>query len=307
LSDEPKGFFAVGGGFRDESPRTYEFRQPGTSRVFVLDDEDALGLRHGHKLLLYHPDVLPEPTESAPIVLSAEASDRKLTRGRAAAEVLICSGYPTQLLIIAALAAFGIQPMANGAISPLFVFAVSAVDTVLLLGLVFLFLHHSGDRPRDVFFQHGNVFNEIGLGALLLPAVFALVVAAQYVIQRLAPYLRNVEVSPFSSLLASPLLVAGFVALVMIAGGVREELQRGFLLYRFEQRLGGGSLGIALTSIAFGLGHTLQGWDAAIITALMGAFWGAIYLTRRSVVSTVTNHALFNLTQVVLGYATLTS
>ena len=195
--------------------------------------------------------------------------------------------------------------MANGAISPLFVFAVSAIDTVLLLGLVFLFLHLSSDRPRNVFFQHGNVFNEIGIGALLLPAVFILVIAVQSVIQRFAPYLRNVEVSPFTSLLSSPLLLAGFVALVMIAGGVREELQRGFLLYRFEQRLGGGSLGIALTSVAFGLGHTLQGWDAAIITALMGAFWGAIYLTRRSVVSTVTNHALFNLSQVVLGYVTL--
>jgi membrane protease YdiL (CAAX protease family) len=101
------------------------------------------------------------------------------------------------------------------------------------------------------------------------------------------------------------LLLAGFVALVLIAGGVREELQRAFLLHRFEQRLGGGSVGIAITSAAFGLGHTVQGWDAAIVTALMGAFWGAVYLSRRSVVSTVTNHALFNVTQIALGYATL--
>ena len=43
--------------------------------------------------------------------------------------------------------------------------------------------------------------------------------------------------------------LAGFVLLVMIAGGVREELQRAFLLHRFEQRLGGGSIGLALTSI----------------------------------------------------------
>jgi membrane protease YdiL (CAAX protease family) len=60
-----------------------------------------------------------------------------------------------------------------------------------------------------------------------------------------------------------------------------------------------------LTSLAFGLGHTVQGWDAAIVTALMGAFWGALYLARRSVVSTVTNHALFNIAQVALGYAYL--
>jgi membrane protease YdiL (CAAX protease family) len=219
--------------------------------------------------------------------------------------VLLCSGYPTQLLIIAALAAVGIHPLADGAISPTFVFAVSGIDTVVLLSLIVLFLKLSDDRPRAVFFQQGRAINEVGVGVLLLPAVFALVIVVQLLIRQLAPFLRNVEVSPFTSLLESPALLAGFVVLVLIAGGVREELQRAFLLHRFEQRLGGGSLGIALTSVAFGLGHTLQGWDAAIITALMGAFWGAIYLTRRNVAGTITNHALFNLTQVAVGYATL--
>jgi hypothetical protein len=37
----------------------------------------------------------------------------------------------------------------------------------------------------------------------------------------------------------------------------------------------------------------------------MGAFWGVVYLSRRNVLGTVTNHALFNLTQIALGYATL--
>lgn len=248
--------------------------------------------------------MLPEPPEPTP---AAEIIPQKLSRARAAAEVLICSGYPTQLLIAAVLGAFGVQPMTGSALSPTFLFAVSALDTVLLLALIWLFLSASGDRPRDVFFREGQAIHEIGIGALLLPAVFALVLGVQFVVQRLAPYLHNVDVSPFRSLLSSPLLLGGFIALVLIAGGVREELQRAFLLHRFEQRLGGGALGLLLTSLGFGLGHTLQGWDAAIITALMGAFWGAIYLTRRNVVVTVTNHALFNLTQIALGYATLTS
>jgi membrane protease YdiL (CAAX protease family) len=219
--------------------------------------------------------------------------------------VLICSGYPTQLLIIALLGAAGIRPMTGDAISPTFVFAVSAIDTVLLLGLVLLFLKLSNERARDVFLREAPVLYEVGVGALLLPVVLMLVIGLQFLIQTLAPYLRNVQVSPFTGLFSSPVLLAGFIALVVIAGGVREEMQRAFLLHRFEQRLGGGSLGIALTSVAFGLGHTLQGWDAAIITALMGAFWGAVYLARRNVICTMTNHALFNLTQIALGYATL--
>ena len=249
--------------------------------------------------------MLPEPPESLPAPLASSSADGGLTRGRAVAEVLICSGYPTQLQIIAGLSAAGVRPLADGSISPTFIFAVSAIDTVLLLGLVFLFLRLSREHPRHVFLREGRPLNEIAIGMWLLPAVFALVFATQLVIQTLAPYLRNVEISPFTQLLSSPWLLVGFIAVVMIAGGVREELQRAFLLHRFEQRLGGGSLGVALTSIAFGLGHTLQGWDAAVVTALMGAFWGAVYLTRRNVLGTVTNHALFNLTQIALGYATL--
>jgi membrane protease YdiL (CAAX protease family) len=254
---------------------------------------------------VYHPKVLPEPPESALVADAPTPVRQPLSRGRAAVEVLICSGYPTQLLIVALLASVGITPYAEGAISPAFIFTVSAIDTVLLLGLVFSFLHLSQERARDVFLRPGRWIDEVGVGVLYLPVVFMLVIAVQFVVQRFAPSLHNVDVSPFTPLLSSPALLGGFVVLVLVAGGVREELQRAFLLHRFEQRLGGGAVGVALTSVAFGLGHTLQGWDAAIVTALMGAFWGVIYLTRRNVVSTVTNHAMFNLTQIVLGYATL--
>jgi membrane protease YdiL (CAAX protease family) len=261
---------------------------------------------------VYHSEVLPEPPESAPnSALDPSFDDVRqpaaspLTRGRAAAEVLICSGYPTQLLIIVVLGALGVQPTANGALSPQFVFALSALDTVLLLGLVVMFLKRSGDSPRDVFLRRGALLPELTVGVVLLPVVFAIVIAVQSVVQLFAPSLRNVQVSPFTPLLSSPALLAGFVVLVLFAGGVREELQRAFLLHRFEQRLGGGMVGVALTSIAFGFGHTVQGWDAAIVTALMGAFWGIVYLARRNVICTVANHALFNLTQIALGYAAL--
>jgi membrane protease YdiL (CAAX protease family) len=219
--------------------------------------------------------------------------------------VLLCSGYPTQLAIIAALGTFGISPGADGTLSPAFIFGISALDTVLLLSLVFAFLRLSRDRPRDVFFRHKRIREEIWVGIMLVPVVFLVVIVVQLGLRVVAPFLHNVEVSPFEALLASPWLLAGFVALVLIAGGVREELQRAFLLHRFEQRLGGGPLGVVVTSLAFGLGHTVQGWDAAIVTALMGAFWGVIYLSRRSVVGTITNHALFNMAQIAVGYATL--
>lgn len=221
-------------------------------------------------------------------------------------EVVLCSGYPTQLAIGALLASLGLAPRL-GTLTPGFVFALSAIDTVLLLALVFYFLHRSGESPRALFLGDRPPRAEIAFGLATLPLVFLLVIAVQVVIRLAAPYLHNVEVSPFVEMLASPLMAAAFIALVLVAGGIREELQRAFLLHRFEQRLGGGRLGLVLTSVAFGLGHAIQGWDASILTGLLGAFWGVIYLQRRSVVSTVTSHAVFNAAQVILGYAALSA
>jgi membrane protease YdiL (CAAX protease family) len=75
---------------------------------------------------------------------------------------------------------------------------------------------------------------------------------------------------------------------------LREELQRAFLLHRFEQHLGGAWVGVIVLSIAFGLGHFVQGWDAAITTGALGAFWAVLYLRRRSSVAPVLSHAGFN-------------
>src|SRR5438093_7657624 len=82
-----------------------------------------------------------------------------------------------------------------------------------------------------------------------------------------------------------------FALVVLVAGGVREEIQRAFLLHRFEEWLGGGTVGVIVTSAAFGAGHALQGGDAVVATGLLGAFWGAVYLRRRSAVAPVVSQS----------------
>jgi membrane protease YdiL (CAAX protease family) len=248
--------------------------------------------------------VFPEASESLPAVVAEESRPRPpISRARAIVEVVLCSGYPTQFVSVAALAAFGITPGRDGMLSPGFIFAISAVDTVLVLVLVFSLLRLSRERARDVFLGMRPAVGELSVGLLTVPALIMVVVATQLGLRVIAPFLHDVPVNPFSTFFGSPALLLALVGLVVIAGGVREELQRAFLLHRFEQRLGGGGIGLVVTSLAFGLGHTLQGWDAAVTTAVLGACWGALYLARRSVVATVTSHALFNLAQVSVGYA----
>ena len=47
----------------------------------------------------------------------------------------------------------------------------------------------------------------------------------------------------------------------------------------------GGLATLAVTSLAFGAGHALQGLDAAVATAALGFVWGVVYLKRRSAVA----------------------
>ena len=119
-------------------------------------------------------------------------------------------------------------------------------------------------------------------------------------VQRFAPSLHTVEHNPLQDLLRSPRDAWLFALVVVVAGGVREEIQRAFLLHRFERlaRRRHGRRSSSRAS-AFGAGHLLQGVDAAIATGLLGAFWGVVYLRRRSCVAPIVSHAGFDLLQIV--------
>ncbi len=223
-----------------------------------------------------------------------------IARVRALLEVLICSGYPTQLVILGMLSAWGLPARGGtGELSLAFVSVLSLVDTVLVLSLVVFFLIANGERPRDVFLGARPFSREAALGFLLIPVSFLLAVSVIVVVNLAAPWLHNVGRNPFESMLrtTSQQVILGFV--VMVAGGLREELQRAFILRRFEQFLGGAAPGVVLWSVVFGLGHVDQGRDVALATAALGALWGVMYLRRRSAVSTSIAHAGFNLSEVV--------
>lgn len=210
-------------------------------------------------------------------------------------EILLCSGYPTQLTITFVLMSLGMTPLVDGTqLSARFVFTLTLVDTVVLLSLIFWLLLRRGESPRQVFLGDRPIAGEIGVGILSVPVVIGLVVALMMIILRFAPTLRNVPQNPLEAFLGTQTGLAMFLIVVIVGGGVREELQRAFLLHRFRDDLGQPWMGVVITSLAFGLGHTLQGRDAAIVTGSLGALWGVIYILRRSAVGPIVSHSLFN-------------
>jgi membrane protease YdiL (CAAX protease family) len=235
------------------------------------------------------PSFVPEPRRVLPI-----------ERLGALVEIVICSGFPTQILLILVMRGFGL-PMraADGRLSPPFVFTLSLLDAMLVVGLVLLFLRAHHESPREVLIGKVRLVREALLGIATLPAVFMLMTIVLILILRFAPNLHNVQTNPFEDMLKTRTDAVIFALVVMIAGGVREEVQRGFIAHRCDQYLGGALGGVLVYSVFFGAGHADQGFDAMIAIGLLGLCWGLLYIARRSIVAPLVSHALFNLTQLL--------
>jgi membrane protease YdiL (CAAX protease family) len=214
-------------------------------------------------------------------------------------EVLLCSGFPTQLAIGGTFLAFG-QGAFNpsGALSLRYVVGLSLIDSVVVCALIVLFLLVHGERPRDVLVGNVAVAREAAAGVPMIFVALAIAMTVILASRLAAPWLHTVAENPLQGLLKSPRDAALFALVVIVAGGVREELQRAFALHRFDVWLGGGTTGVVVTSVAFGAGHLIQGADAAVATGLLGAFWAVVYLRRRSAVAPMVSHAGFDLLQI---------
>jgi membrane protease YdiL (CAAX protease family) len=212
---------------------------------------------------------------------------------------------PTQTAIGLVLQLAGWQPQAGGQMSLAFVLTLSLADTVVLIALMVALTRAHRESPTELWLGHRSVGRETALGIALLPLVFLGVVVLLNAVRMAAPWLHNVPQNPLEALAGSAGDAAMFALVAIVAGGVREELQRAFLLRRFERHLGGAAVGVMVLSVAFGYAHNLQGWDVAIATGALGAFWAIVYLRRRSSVAPIVSHAGFNTLEIVR--VTLTS
>ncbi|MGC4083262.1 MAG: CPBP family intramembrane metalloprotease [Vicinamibacterales bacterium] len=238
-----------------------------------------------------------EPGSSRPVAEPAPAPTAS-ERITALLEIVLCSGYPTQLAIARTLATAGVRPEGTNGFSLAYVAGLSLIDTAVLIGLMVFFLRARGENPRSVFLGTRPIGGEIRAGIPLVLLAFVVAVAMMLAIQTVLPQLHNVPRNPFQDAVKTRVDVAILLVLVVVAGGLREELQRAFLLGRFERWLGGARVGLVVTSLGFGLGHYYEGYDAMLVTAALGAFWASVYLARRSVAAPVVSHAGFNLLQV---------
>lgn len=245
-----------------------------------------------------HPS-MPDAPASDDVPQSVGLGRPAVVEGRdrvlAILEILLCSSVPTQLAIGAILRAAGWAPAdASGRLSLPFVFVLSLSDTVVLVVIMVLLMRAHGESAIRLWIGDRPVGREVIVGLLTVPLVFVMVGVMLNALRLIMPSLHNVVTNPLEQMAATPGQAVMFSLVAIIAGGVREELQRAFMLHRFDQYLGGAAVGVLVLSVAFGLGHIVQGWDAVITTGTLGAVWAGIYLRRRSSIAPVVSHAGFN-------------
>ena len=216
-------------------------------------------------------------------------------------EVLLLSGLLSSFAAALIFSAFRIQN-----IGLLLTKDARLVALFLLLesGLTFLIL-------AIVLGVHRGTLGDLGLrrdywkrnaliGLALVPLLFLINAVAAYIFKVYLPK-YYIEENPLTQIIQTPQQLALFIAAALIAGGIKEELQRAFILNRFRTYLGGAGVGLVLWSIAFGAGHYVQGLQGTVIAAVYGFFFGAIYLLSGSLIAPIVAHGVYD-TLALLAY-----
>lgn len=172
-----------------------------------------------------------------------------------------------------------------------------AVITLLLLVAV-LKAHREPIGSLGLRWDRWKSYLLLGLG--LVPFFFAINVVVAFVFRVYLPG-YYIEQNPLTETIQTPQHLTLFIISGLIAGGIKEELQRAFILNRFRRYLGGAWLGLVLWSLAFGAAHYVQGVQGITIAALYGLIFGIIYLITGSLIAPIVAHGAYD-TLALLAY-----
>ncbi len=110
------------------------------------------------------------------------------------------------------------------------------------------------------------------------------------------------ERNPLTEIIRTPQQLALFILAALIAGGVKEELQRAFILDRFRRYLGGAVVGLLIWSVLFGASHYVQGAQGVAVASVFGLILGILYLSRGSLIAPVAAHGVYDAAALLLSW-----
>jgi membrane protease YdiL (CAAX protease family) len=214
-------------------------------------------------------------------------------------EILIVSGLVSGFLAVLPVYAIEGQwaGLMNNAVS-------TSVFLLLESGICFLLL-------TTLLKMHGGRFQDLGLrwnrwrpnvlaGVLLVPFLFLIGALVSFIFRAYLPK-YYMETNPLTEMIHTPQQLGLFIFSALIAGGIKEELQRAFIITRFHQHFGGAGVGLVLWSLVFGAGHYVQGAQGMAVASIYGFLFGLIYIISGSLIAPIVAHSVYD-TLALLGY-----
>ena len=189
------------------------------------------------------------------------------------------------------------EALSNSKVLGLLLFADATCTIVFLWGMQLF----RGKNLRSLGWSRLGRVREFRLGLQVFPGLVLLMFLLSVLIQAVLPGWVTEE-NPILALIDTPVDLVIFLAASLYAGGIKEELQRAFILSRFEDHLGGALTGLVLWSIGFGALHYTQGADNAVKAGFLGLALGLLYWKRQRLEAPIVAHALFDVVVVFLVY-----
>jgi uncharacterized protein len=164
---------------------------------------------------------------------------------------------------------------------------------VVTFAAIVLLLRLQGERLAQLGLTRDHWPRHVGLGLVIGVVMFVMLNVL------LTAVLNSLIAQPASggpgimAFFRSPRNLLAWLPIGIFGGGVVEELERIFVLTRFEEWLGrrGLVLAVVLSSAMFGYGHLYQGVGTALSTMVSGVVFAFVYLRRRSALEPITAHA----------------
>ncbi|MFH1964773.1 MAG: CPBP family intramembrane glutamic endopeptidase [Acidobacteriota bacterium] len=222
---------------------------------------------------------------------------KTIQRVEAVFEVMV-AGFGGWVLIMLVLGLTGLQ--GSDILSrPVWIAVALMAEATITLFLIRFLESSSYPLSNGVFGLIRWSAADLLIGAAAVPFLFLVVFFSSWMFELFFPQYVT-DGNPLLEMIRTPLDLAAFLVAGVYAGGIKEEVQRAFILLRFEMHLGGISAGLVLWSLVFGLGHYEQGWSSAFSAAVLGLVFGGIFLWKRNLFTAISVHAVYDVTVLVI-------
>jgi membrane protease YdiL (CAAX protease family) len=216
-----------------------------------------------------------------------------LDRMQALFEVLLLSGLFSSLLAGLILYYFHRKQPPNLLANAKVLSAFLLLEAIISFFILAVILRARRETLSSIGLRWHEWKSNVVIGLALVPFLFMLNGIVAVVFRTCFPQ-YYLEENPLIQLIQTPQQLALLIFSALVAGGIKEELQRAFILTRFRLYLGGAGLGLVLWSISFGAGHYVQGVQGIVTAGLYGLIFGIVYLQSKSLIAPIIAHSAYD-------------